>query len=386
MADNITVKDASGNNVVIKTKDVGAGVECAQNVLSDASGAALIGRAAAAASLPLVLSNEDSAVLGALTEAAPGTDTASSGLNGRLQRIAQRLSSLIGLLPAALGTGGGLKVDGSGTALPVSGTITANAGSNLNTSLLALEAGGNLATVVSYTSRLLSGAIPTAGGAATSTTAQAVGGTYNATPPTLTDTQQAGVQLDANGRLLATIKAQADDPLVVVVGAKADAKASQTDTTAISLMQVLKQCSFSLQALVTAIGGNLDLSFGTVGANTQRITVGTDDVVSAGISKISASEYDDVAASTTRKLGGTGAQNDYLAGITIFPETTSPGAITLQDGNSTAVTIFVGGASSVSNLVPFFIPFGDSARTATTPGWTLVTGANVHARGHGNFT
>lgn len=43
------------------------------------------------------------ALQGALTETAPATDTASSGLNGRLQRIAQRLTSLIALLPAALG-------------------------------------------------------------------------------------------------------------------------------------------------------------------------------------------------------------------------------------------------------------------------------------------
>lgn len=34
---------------------------------------------------------------GALTETAPANDTASSGLNGRLQRIAQRLTSLITL-------------------------------------------------------------------------------------------------------------------------------------------------------------------------------------------------------------------------------------------------------------------------------------------------
>ena len=61
--------------------------------------------------------------VGSLTETAPTTDTASSGLNGRLQRIAQRLTSLIALLPTALGGGGGLKVDGSGTALPVSGTF-----------------------------------------------------------------------------------------------------------------------------------------------------------------------------------------------------------------------------------------------------------------------
>lgn len=41
--------------------------------------------------------------IGSLTETAPASDTASSGLNGRLQRIAQRLTSLIGLLPTALG-------------------------------------------------------------------------------------------------------------------------------------------------------------------------------------------------------------------------------------------------------------------------------------------
>lgn len=62
--------------------------------------------------------------VGDVAEVSPATDTASSGLNGRLQRIAQRLSSLIALLPNALGAGGGLKIDGSGTALPVSGTVT----------------------------------------------------------------------------------------------------------------------------------------------------------------------------------------------------------------------------------------------------------------------
>ena len=48
-------------------------------------------------------STEDAAQLGSLTETAPVSDTASSGLNGRLQRIAQRLTSLIALLPASLG-------------------------------------------------------------------------------------------------------------------------------------------------------------------------------------------------------------------------------------------------------------------------------------------
>lgn len=43
-----------------------------------------------------------STLLGSVTEAAPGTDTASSGLNGRLQRIAQRLTTMLtGLVVAA---------------------------------------------------------------------------------------------------------------------------------------------------------------------------------------------------------------------------------------------------------------------------------------------
>lgn len=42
-------------------------------------------------------------MIGSLTETAPASDTASSGLNGRLQRIAQRITSLIALVPASLG-------------------------------------------------------------------------------------------------------------------------------------------------------------------------------------------------------------------------------------------------------------------------------------------
>lgn len=72
---------------------------------------ASVGSKAAAASFATTDSAEDLARIGIVTEAAPGTDTASSGLNGRLQRIAQRLTSLIALLPTALSLGGGLKTE-----------------------------------------------------------------------------------------------------------------------------------------------------------------------------------------------------------------------------------------------------------------------------------
>src|SRR5689334_16925532 len=126
MANNVTIPATGSGSAtpVVETIDTtGAGGPQRQIVtIGDRSGSAV-----------------DS--IGSLTETAPANDTASSGLNGRLQRVAQRLTSLITLLPAALGAGGGLKVDGSGTPLPVSGTVTANAGTNLNTSALALESG-----------------------------------------------------------------------------------------------------------------------------------------------------------------------------------------------------------------------------------------------------
>lgn len=63
-----------------------------------------------AAALPLpsgaatdTVATANGVLIGAVNETAPGTDTASSGLNGRLQRIAQRLTSLIALIPASLG-------------------------------------------------------------------------------------------------------------------------------------------------------------------------------------------------------------------------------------------------------------------------------------------
>lgn len=76
-----------------------------------------LGQALAAASVPVILpaatittltppaaitgfatsakQDADALLIGAVTETAPATDTASSGTNGRLQRIAQRLTSLI---------------------------------------------------------------------------------------------------------------------------------------------------------------------------------------------------------------------------------------------------------------------------------------------------
>lgn len=94
--------------------------------------------------------------------------------------------------------------------------------------------------------------------------------------------------------------------------------------------------------------------------------------------------YETVAASQTDQvMGSTGAAGDYLAGILIVPATTSPGAVSIKDGSGSSITIFTGGATSVSNLIPFIVPI---CGTSTNGAWKVTTGANVSAIASGNFT
>jgi hypothetical protein len=183
-----------------------------------------------------------------------------------------------------------------------------------------------LTTIDSDTSRLTSSAGPTAPGAALSTTSLMVGARYNSTPPTFTDGQEGGLQVTAAGRLI-------------------------TNDTAGN-------------ALLTTI----DADTSTINTNLNNALVG---------------DYETVAASqTAQTLGATGGTGDYLAGVLIVPATTSPGNVLILD-NATSITIFAGGASSVSNLVPFFVPLG---MTSVSGAWKITTGANVSAIGIGNFT
>lgn len=96
-----------------------------------------------------------------------------------------------------------------------------------------------------------------------------------------------------------------------------------------------------------------------------------------------AGDYEAVAASQTAQvLGASGATGDYLAGLLVIPATTSPGSIAILD-NAISMTVFTGGANSVSNLVPFFIPLGVNSVSGA---WKVTTGANVSVIACGNFS
>jgi hypothetical protein len=77
---------------------------------------------------------------GSLTETAPGTDTDSSGLNGRLQRIAQRITSLITALGSPFQAGGSI------------GNTTFAATQATGTNLHTVVDSGTITTVTAVTS------------------------------------------------------------------------------------------------------------------------------------------------------------------------------------------------------------------------------------------
>jgi hypothetical protein len=106
-------------------------------------------------------------------------------------------------------------------------------------------------------------------------------------------------------------------------------------------------------------------------------------VSNTALTNFGAGEYETVAASqTAQALGASGATGDYIAGILVIPATTSPGLVTLLD-NAISIPVFVGGASSVSTLIPFFIPLG---MISVSGAWKITTGTNVSCIGIGNFT
>jgi len=87
-------------------------------------------------------------------------------------------------------------------------------------------------------------------------------------------------------------------------------------------------------------------------------------------------------ASATTLLGAAGGVGDYVDRLVIVPLTTSPDQVTLNDG-ATDIVVFQGGAASVSNLVPFIVPWhAESVNGA----WGVTTGANVTVLAFGEFS
>lgn len=111
-----------------------------------------------AESLGVTIASDDDiqGKLGGLTETAPASDTASSGLNGRLQRIAQRITSLIAQIPATLGQ------HAAAASMSVVHATDDPAALALGTTTDAVLATGNAGTALAYLRTIMEGVISTA--------------------------------------------------------------------------------------------------------------------------------------------------------------------------------------------------------------------------------
>jgi hypothetical protein len=153
----------------------------------------------------------------------------------------------------------------------------------------------------------------------------------------------------------------------------------------------------SAVAVTAGSGTNIDTRTEATNGNHRQVVVLGDPSSNDGVAPVhstnglsvnvtnafGAGEYETVAATATAQvLGATGAAGDYISGVLVIPATTSPGNVLLLD-SATSITVFTGGASSVSNLVPFFIPLG---MVSVSGAWKITTGSNVSCIGIGNFT
>lgn len=100
---------------------------------------------------------------------------------------------------------------------------------------------------------------------------------------------------------------------------------------------------------------------------------------------VPSTDYELIAASQTDQIcGPVGAVGDLLERLIIVPETTGAGTVAIQDGDGTAINVFVAG--TLADLTTIVIPIGARCVNATTPGWKITTGANVHVIAVGRFT
>jgi hypothetical protein len=338
-ADNAVIV-TPGVGVTLKSKDIGAGVQAMQPIISDTAGAPIYGTAGTAnanvitvqgiasmtplflqsGTVPVVTMNSanansgvNAAMAGVFDDTSPTAITENSF--GFLRMSANR--NLYGTIRDAAGNERGANVNASNQ-LAVAGPVTV--------------VSGGIASGAVASGAVASGAV-------------------------------------AAGALAAGAGVDGWD---LTQGAIADASVAAGATGSISA---------KLRRISTDIGTVATNSALPLPAQTGIGNVNIGAVQSAG------SAYETVAASqTAQALGATGATGDYLSHCVIYPASTSPGVVTVFDNTNAAgtnVIAFAGGASSTSNLTPISVPVG---AISTAGAWKVTTGANVSVACFGKFT
>lgn len=95
--------------------------------------------------------------------------------------------------------------------------------------------------------------------------------------------------------------------------------------------------------------------------------------------------YEAVAASQTDQiLGATGAVGDWLGTLIITVGTAATAAVSIKDGNGSAIPILPN--SPGGGVGVYVVPINARAVNATTPGWKVTTSAGSTVLATGSFT
>ena len=196
-------------------------------------------------------------------------------------------------------------VVGTGTfAAQVTGTVTANAGTNLNTSALALESGGNLATIA--------GAVISQEATTSGVKGVTMFGAVTTAKPTYTTLKSDALSLDVNGLLRVSL---ADTP------ANTNKFLVTPDSVALPANQSVNVSQINA---VTPLMGN-----GVTGTGSQRVTIASDNTA------FSVNAAATLNAETTKVIGV--VRNSDGAGNLLTSNSTTPTAHFALDSNITSI-------------------------------------------------
>jgi len=105
--------------------------------------------------------------------------------------------------------------------------------------------------------------------------------------------------------------------------------------------------------------------------------------MSPDVSKHYRFDFETVTSQQTNQvLGGVGNSGNVLERVVIVPMSVNCGGVSITNGSSSAISLFQGGTSSLSNLSPIVIDLGMRASER----WRLTTGSAVMAIAVGRFT
>lgn len=308
---------------------------------------------------------------GGIYQASATSNPLTSGQQGLAQLTANRalFSNLRNTAGAEIATASiPLRIDPTGTTTqPVSGTVTANVGTGTRAVSIA---SGQVASGAFASGSLAAGAqvdLLTMRGTKAAGTAAAnsllTGGVYNATPPTLTDGQQAASQMDASGNIKVNIAAGASSGAV----AQGSSTSGQTGglTQAATTTAAPTYSNGTTNPLSTDTSGNLRVSVSSaVGLAQGSTTSGQTGSMIMGAVTTSSPSY--TTAQTSPLSLDTGG------GLRISPAVaTAWGVLPQNNAVSGQLGSLVMGA--VSNSAPTYTAAQSSALSLTANGGGLRT-------------